>query len=63
MGPSVETLLLELYEYRTPSTHSGSDVDKPFENVPSALMHELDGAYLILKAQENEEEGPDIYLD
>ena len=55
MGPSIETLLLELYEYRVASTHTtAGDVTAPFEDVPVQLMKALDKEYLLLKAAEND---------
>ena len=51
MGPSLETLLMELYAHRQPTECIDGNHESPFQNVPSKLMHELDGAYLILKSQ------------
>jgi len=57
MEHSLETLLLELYRYRVPSKHNNNnDVIYPFSNVPIKLMKKLDREYLLLKAQEEDEE-------
>jgi len=64
MGPSLETLLLELYQYRVAAQHTpAGDVIHPFENVPKRLMHELDREYLLLKANEDIDEDDIDYED
>ena len=52
MGPSAESLIMDLYEYRQPSQHdSEGNVVHPFQDVPKQLMKELDKMYLELKSE------------